>query len=81
MTIEEVREWAANAVITDGRDASFYLGVLDATRGEFDEERCPPAGFVDETPYCEGGREGMLRLAQPEPARRMLHGEITTVGG
>ena len=79
MTIDEVRAWAANHIMLGKEPVAFYFGVLDATRGEFDESQCEPAGFAGKTEYCAGGREALLRLEQPEPVGRVAHG--TTVGG
>ena len=79
MTVEEVRQWAADSVANGEEPIAFYLGALDATRGEFNEADCAAAGFWDETPYCEGGREALLRMEQTTPAGRMAHGTI--VGG
>ena len=79
MTVDEVRTWAIDHLRRGEEPAAFYVGVADATYGTFDESQCEAAGFVWETNYCEGGREGLLRLEQATPAGRLQHG--TTVGG
>ena len=81
MTRDEVLAWAADgaqAAMRDGNgpDGLFYLGVRDAAVGEFGDVDCGAPGSIWESMYCEGGREGLLRLEQSEPSGRVQHGAI-----
>lgn len=67
--------------MTSGQDPAFWTGAAAAFNGNFSERDCAPAGFVNETDYCAGGREALQRLRQPEPATRVQHGAIVNGGG
>jgi hypothetical protein len=74
MTPAEVREWAMGMIRDAARERDFAMGVLAVLAGSFDEAKCGPPGSAQESDECEGGREAMLRLGQPEPAGRVSHG-------
>jgi hypothetical protein len=77
MTRDALKAWALqNIRAKPDEEAAFYVGVYHAALGTFREDRCGEAGWIGESAYCEGGREGLQRLAQPEPAGRLGHGAI-----
>lgn len=78
MTRQAIKEWIESLPL-----GSFSYGATRGFFGLFDESVCAPAGRVDESDYCEGGREVLVRLRQVErtaPASRMQHGETMEVG-
>jgi hypothetical protein len=80
MTRDDIAAWALEHIRgTSDEEAAFYLGVYHAVQGTFAEEHCGPAGWIGESLYCAGGREGALRLEQASGARgsgRIGHGRI-----
>ena len=77
MTRDELKAWAMTHIkAKTDEEAAFYVGVFHAGLGTFDESRCGEAGWIGESEYCAGGREGLLRLEQGEPAGRLGHGDI-----
>jgi hypothetical protein len=77
MTRDELTAWALQK-IRERHDefAAFYVGAYHAALGTFREEHCGPVGWIGESLYCEGGREGLQRLEAREPAQRIGHGQI-----
>jgi hypothetical protein len=77
MTRDELTAWALQN-IRERHDefAAFYVGAYHAALGTFREEHCGPVGWIGESLYCEGGREGLQRLEQGAPAGRIGHGQI-----
>ena len=71
MTPAELREWAMQMIRDAARERDFAMGVLEVVAGMFDESKCQPPGSAGESDLCEGAREALQRLAQPEPAGRM----------
>lgn len=74
MSVLRVAEWVISGALLDGR-TPFWNGALDALKGQFDEEDCGAQGFVEESDYCEGGREVQQRLREYPPAVRVQHGD------
>jgi hypothetical protein len=77
MTRDALKAWALQKIRQhDDEGAAFYVGALHAALGTFQEEHCGPAGWIGESSYCEGGREGVQRLEQGVPVGRVGHGQI-----
>lgn len=79
MNRDDVRRWVIDGAAS-GQDPAFWIGAETALDGRFSEGDCMPAGFVDETDFCAGGREALQRLREADnaqrPAKRLQHGAI-----
>lgn len=76
MTKDELFAYGKDGVERAPENAAFFVGIIAAALGSFADAGCAPAGYVDESTYCEGGREGLLRLSAAAPTGRIAHGEV-----